>query len=41
MGPVILPPQVAIVALGRTQLLPRYQQTEKGLELVPRQIVIK
>ena len=40
MGPVILSPQVAIVALGRTQLLPRYMPNEKGvLELVPRKIV--
>lgn len=40
LGPVVLVPQVCIVAIGKTQLLPRYIQNEKGeLNLEPRRIV--
>jgi len=40
LGPVLLVPQVAIVAIGKTQLLPRYQEDANGnLNLVPRKIV--
>ena len=40
LGPVVLIPQVCIVAIGKTQLLPRYIQDSKGaLNLEPRNIV--
>jgi 2-oxoisovalerate dehydrogenase E2 component (dihydrolipoyl transacylase) len=39
LGPVILSPQTCIVAIGKAQILPRYQEGEKGsLNLVPRKI---
>jgi len=40
LGPVLLAPQVCIVAIGKTQLLPRYIQEENGaLNLQPRKIM--
>lgn len=42
LGPVIMAPQVAIVALGKTLVLPRYiEKDNKELELQPRKIVRK
>ena len=42
LGPVIMAPQVAIVALGITLVLPRYiEKDNKELELQPRKIVRK
>merc|ERR1712146_251747 len=40
LGPIILPPQVCIVALGKSQLLPRYIKKDNGeLEVAPRSIM--
>jgi len=39
LGPIILPPQVCIVAIGRTTLQPRYIQEKGELKLAPRHIV--